>query len=511
MKILSKLISGFNHLDSRILIFLIISIYFLGFELIYNEEQYFGYAKAFMDSGWMTGSFLFTDFPGTRIIFQYITGWILRFTGFEMLAFFGRMLNFLLYALPIAALARHLRLNNILLVFWMAVIFIPQQSFFAGEWLFGGFEPKTLAYIFVLWSLVFLFREQYFICILFAAFSVCLHLLVGGWYSLYLFIFMLLNHKMNFKVILEWIIYAVILSPLIIYLYTGILSGNKTIINGVNTNEVYVFIRNPHHIGLFKNPEFFLHYHAGKILVCLIAFILSLSLYRKSLWGHLGTMNTLLIIILAQNLLFIFIAYFDRKGTLLKFYPFRGNLLAMMLFQLETLILLKEKWIPQLYKWLKKRKIRWSKRIFYEVQMILLLCLFIMTISFKLINRYSDFRSGQKYWQEINSLTKQLKLNSNTSDKFFMVCPENKYTLSIPRKAEREAFFYFQFIPTESVKIYEWYNRMQKQEMIKANPGLLSQPDFRNDVAYVVSCNVIENEHFESIFQSEHYFLYKIN
>ena len=72
-------------------------------------------------------------------------------------------------------------------------------------------------------------------------------------------------------------------------------------------------------------------------------------------------------------------------------------------------------------------------------------------------------------------------------------------------------FFYFQFIPTESVKIYEWYTRMQKQEKIKANPELLLQPDFRNEVAYVVSCNTIENEHFESIFQSEHYFLYKIN
>jgi len=52
---------------------------------------------------------------------------------------------------------------------------------------------------------------------------------------------------------------------------------------------------------------------------------------------------------------------------------------------------------------------------------------------------------------------------------------------------------------------------MQKQEKIKANPELLLQPDFRNEVAYVVSCNTIENEHFESIFQSEHYFLYKIN
>jgi hypothetical protein len=396
-------------------------------------------------------------------------------------------------------------------VFWLAVIFIPQQSFFAGEWLFGGIEPKTLAYIFVLWSLVFLLREQYFICILFAAFSTCLHLLVGGWYSLYLFIFILLKNKMNIKIILDWIVYAIILSPLIIYLYTGMLSGNETIINGVNTNEVYVFIRNPNHIGLFKSREYFLHYHAGKIFVCLIAFILSLSLYRKSFSGHLHTMNTLLIIILAQNLLFIFIAYFDRKGTFLKFYPFRGNLLAMMLFQLETLILLKEKWIPELYKWLKKRRLRWTKRIFYQVQMILLLCLCILSISFKLSNRYSDFRSEKKYWQEINSLSEHLKLNSNASDKFFMVCPENKYTVSIPRKAERDAFFYFQFIPTESIKIYEWYTHMKIQEKIRANPELLLQPDIRNECDYVVCCNSIENEHFESIFQSEHYFLYKIN
>jgi len=510
MKILSKFIAGFNRLDSRILIFIIISIFFLGFELIYNEEQYFGYAKAFMDPGWILGSFLFTDFPGTRIIFQYITGWILRFISFEQLAFFGRMLNFLLYAFPVAALARHFRLNNILLVFWLAVIFIPQQSFFAGEWIFGGFESKTIAYVFVLWSMYFFFKQHFFVSILFAGFSIYWHLLVGGWYSLYLFIFLLLRHKMNIKMVYSWFIYAIILSPLMIYLYNGVVSGSETVINGVNTGEVYAFIRNPNHLGLFKSPEYFLRYHAGKIFISLVAFILSLTLYRKSVPAHLKEMNILLIIILIQNLSFVIVAYFDRNGTILKLYPFRGSLLAMMLFQLETLLLLKEKWIPQLYRWLKIKKLKWNERTFYQAQMLFLFCLFMLTISLKLINRYDNIKLNKNIWLEINSLSWYLKQNSAPSDKFIMLCEETWFTLTIPRKSERDAYFYFRFIPTESKGIYEWYTRMKKQEQVKGQPEFLIQPDFINDVAFVVACNAIENEYFKPLFRSEHYILYKI-
>jgi hypothetical protein len=219
----------------------------------------------------------------------------------------------------------------------------------------------------------------------------------------------------------------------------------------------------------------------------------------------------LLIIILAQNLLFVIIAFFDRNGILLKYYPFRGNLIAMMVFQLETLILLKEKWIPGLYVWLKKKKIRWTRRIFYQVQMVLLLCLFLLTVSFKIADRYSNYRSGKEYWREINDLSEHLKQNSNVSDRFILLCPENQYTRAIPRKAERDAFFYFQFIPTEPAKIYTWYTHMLIQENIRANPVLLLQPDIRNEVSFIVSCSVIINEHFQPVYQSGHYYLYKID
>jgi hypothetical protein len=510
MKILSKFIAGFNRLDSRILIFIILSIFFLGFELIYNEEHYFGYAKAFMDPEWIPGSFLFTDFPGTRIVFQYITGWALRFISFEQLAFFGRMLNFLLYAFPVAALARHFRLNNILLVFWLAVIFIPQQSFFAGEWMFGGFESKTIAYVFVLWSIYFFFKNRFLVSILLAGLSIYWHLLVGGWYSIYLFIFFLLKYKMNIKMVSCWFIYAIILSPLLIYIYKGMVSGNPTIINGVNTGEVYTFIRNPSHIGLFKSREFFLRYHAGKIFISLVAFILSLTLYRKSAPAHLKEMNTLLIIILIQNLSFVIIAYFDRKGAILKFYPFRGSLLAMLFFQLETLLLLKEKWIPQFYRWLKMNKLKWYKRTFYQAQMIFLFCLFLLTISLKLINRYDNIKRNRSIWSEINSLSACLKQNSAPSDKFMMLCEETHFTLTIPRKSERDAYFYHRFIPTESKGIYEWYIRMNKQGQVKAQPEVLIQPGFIDNVAFVIACSTIENEYFKPLFRSEHYRIYKI-
>ncbi len=69
MKILSRLVTAFNRIDSRLLVFIVLSVFFLGYRLNFNEEQYFGYAKAFMDKSWLPGSFLFTDFPGHPVSF----------------------------------------------------------------------------------------------------------------------------------------------------------------------------------------------------------------------------------------------------------------------------------------------------------------------------------------------------------------------------------------------------------------------------------------------------------
>jgi len=240
---MKRFITIFNRIDPRIITFLVPCLFFLGFDLNYNEEQYFGYSKAFMDSTWMKDSFLFNDFPGTRLLFQWITGFLLRYISFEQMGFLGRLTGFLFLSAPVAALARYFKFNNVLLAFWLLVLYIPQQNFFAGGWIYGGFESKTVAYIFILWSLVFLLRNQLFLSVIFAGISVYWHILVGGWYSIYLFIFLLPRMFKTRRIITYWFITGIMLLPFGWYIYRGLLANSQAVINGVNISYVYTYIR----------------------------------------------------------------------------------------------------------------------------------------------------------------------------------------------------------------------------------------------------------------------------
>jgi hypothetical protein len=507
---MKRFLSAYNKINPGILAFLFPSLFYLGFSLIYNEEQYFGYAKAFMDSTWMKDSFVFSDFPGTRVFFQWIFGYLLHFLSFEQMAFFGRFLTFLLLAFPVAALSKFFKLNNILLSFWLVILFLPQQNFFGGEWIYGGFESKTISYVFVMWSLVFLFREKYFSSILFAGLSIYWHMLVGGWFSIYLFIFLFFRMIKSPKIFLYWCIFGIMQLPFLYYIYKGLIAGSEGVINGVNISFVYTYIRNPHHIGLFKSMDYFLSYHAGKVGLAAVALAITTFIYRKILPEYLKPVNTLLIIILCQNLFFVIIAYLDKNGVLMKTYPFRGSTLAMLLFQLETIVLVRHKLIPYILKmqiW--KRKSFDSIKV-YRYQMIGILSIVLVVSALKANERIRKYNANLMNWKYTDILSADLKANSSPEETYLLLCPENEYMLSLPRKSERDSYYYSRYIPTSNQGIYEWYNRGLIHDKLLLDPANIKYPECAINPHLLVACVELNYPFLKLISTNGPYYLYKI-
>jgi len=509
-KFISRLLFHFNRLDPVALIVVVLSIFYIGFKPYFNEEIYFGFAKAYMDPEWIPGSTLFTDFAGTRLLFQYIFGWILKFVSFENFAFFGRLFGYIILAFPFAAIARQLKINNILLVFWLTVFFVPQQNFYAGEWVFGGFETKAFAYFFVFYSIWFLFKKRFLPAVIFAVIAIYWHMLVGGWYSLYLFIYLLITMGLNRKFILYWIYGGIILLPFLVYIWLGLMSGNENIINGVNTGYLYAYVRNPHHIGILKSWDYFYHYHLGKVIMACIAFYLALTLYRKQMPARFKWMNTFLIIILAQNLLFLIVALFDKNGFVAKFYPWRGSTLAMLFFQMATIIMLRYIWMPKIYDLLKQKYNFIRSRFFYLAQMGLFLIITITILAFKVDDRIAKARINQPGWDEVNIVSEKLNEVSKTGDMFMLLGEESLYSISIPRKAARDVYYFFRCIPSQSQAIYEWYCRGQEQEKVKADPNYLVSSGLDKKISFIVSSGDLNEDFLELLYKTDNYRIYKV-
>lgn len=509
-QIFTRIFNNFNRLDPVALIVLVLSVFYIGFQPYPNEEIYFAFSKAFIDPQWIPGNTLFTDFAGTRLLFQIIVGWLMKFISFENITFFGRIAGFILLAIPLAAIVRRLKINNVILVFWLTVFMIPQQNFFGGEWVFGGFETKTIAYVFIFWSLYFLLKEKILQSVLFAAIAIYWHMLVGGWYTLYLFIFLLLQKGINRRFIISWAWAGVILLPFVIYIYLGLMQGNENEINGVNIGYLYAYVRNPHHIGLVMSWDYFLHRNAGKVLMGCIALALTVFVYRKRLPSRFSWMTDFFTIIMLQNLLFLLVALFDKNGSVAKFYPWRGSTMAMIFFQIMTILVFRYSWGSSIYNFFKNKFHQVHKKPFYLAQMGLFLLIVMISLGFKLSDRIETSKKEKPLIEEINLLSSKLKAASAPGDMFMFLGKETLINFAIPRKSERDIYYSYSCIPSQSKSIYDWYIRGIEQGKVKGNIEYLYTGGLDEKIEFIVSDTELKTASLRQVYKSENYYLYKV-
>jgi hypothetical protein len=127
-------------------------------------------------------------------LFGFDNAWvILRFVGL-----IGLSLSFVF-------LASILEISLVPSVLALLVFEKLGQTYFSGEWLFNGIEPKVFSYIFVLFGLTYTIKNKLSVAVIFLSLATYFHFLVGGFWGLAILIYIYIVHGLSRNVIRNFV------------------------------------------------------------------------------------------------------------------------------------------------------------------------------------------------------------------------------------------------------------------------------------------------------------------
>ena len=141
-----------NFFFGFIVIFILLMLIMPPAILTGNEENYLGLAWRKLSSDDLIQVSALRDGANHRFLFDYLIGFCINYIGFEWTHTLGHIVVALLYSASFVIFFKHLGLSistscTVILTFlWLG------QDILGREWLFGGIEPKTLAYPWVFFS-----------------------------------------------------------------------------------------------------------------------------------------------------------------------------------------------------------------------------------------------------------------------------------------------------------------------------------------------------------------------
>lgn len=493
------------------LIFILLALNLLTFVPQTNEEQYLLYAHQFFNPEWIPGSVMATEFPGARLLFEYIFGPIVHFVGFEATVFFGRLVTYFLLAIPLAKIFKRLNFSNLQALLLLQIFVLTKQSFYAGEWIFGGIEAKSVAYIFLFWGVLFLLREKYFRAFACTVAATYFHVLIGGWFAVSVFL-VLLFRRMPFAQIFKLgLFYGVLILPLLLYLASGIFAGEVN--TDLNLNHIYVYFRNKHHVGLFASFDFFFRRHFFNIcLAAAVVFYLWQSKKVRDFLHGKADLTMLRGLVLAMSAIgFIYVIigladnlFFDLSGGfLLKSYPFRMQGLALLFTLFIEMAFFTRS---------EKQQNIWRKIRPYFVVLILLIACTRCGVNVKNMLTYqsdADYNAVIDYLKNETPQPSTVlvlgKPGDNTDDNRH----KNKTALDLMRRTRRDNFVHYKYIPATPAKMAEWYKRLQLVRNAERDVSLTGMIAKNYDIDYVL-CPAGTELPYVLVLEAGEYWIYEV-
>jgi hypothetical protein len=386
---------------------------------------------------------------------------------------------------------------------------MAHHSFFGKEWIFGAFETKVFSYFFVFYSMVYLLEDRYFLSVLFSAFAVNFHILVGGWYSLILFLYLLISKTGVKEMFRYYLTFAALTAPIGIYLAASYLLNNPNIIDGVNISRIIVYIRNPHHLDMIRQ---FSEWGSSAQIGISFSFLfglLCLHLYSKSNDPVIRKLTLFNILLFSQQFISLLIALFDKNGVYLKFYPYRTSSLSFFIMLILFIYFLKDAKIREMLHIGRNSQTTILKP---KTGIIVFMILFIAAgLCFKMTCNFREscecISPSPKESAEL-SLYSWIKQNTPPEAIFLDLNESMREDLSFIRQTNRDSFSVFKFIPTTNKLIFDWYRRLQEKERVARNVDYL--PDLRKKypIDYVIAKSPLSHNSLHLIYHNEYFYLY---
>lgn len=313
----------------------------------WNEVDVLPLARQFVDPSWLPNDWYLNQPAGYRLLFLGMVGWLINTIGFLGTSIFGRLVCYALVATGLVGIAQCLRLRLPFLLVSIGLFVLPYrfdwgQGVIAAEWLVGGFEPKAMAYGFVLMAIACLLMRRYRQMAVLLGLATSFHVLVGGWSALVSLGWFLLKPKRRFPSL------AVSLQALGLYILTSAFAipavlrqlFSPSVEGDIPSSYIYVFWRLPHHL----NPLGWSWESWLRLMVYLVLFSLCMVRLRfqytkkpaEAIAAQFELAEWTLISLIPFGL-GLAIAPFDTTGSFLQYYPFR---LGDVMIRLTTYLLL---------------------------------------------------------------------------------------------------------------------------------------------------------------------------
>lgn len=445
---INKLKNVINNSNNTFLLLIVFCAFYLNSVVTGTEENYLALAKAYYNPGWLPNSFVFDHWLGPRYVFETFFGFLLNYFSIEAVVVFGRILAAGGMSYALSRLFKQINLTNLESLLVVLVFIGYKQNFFAREMFFLTVEPKVFAYILIFLSLTELKRGNLKNSTFFIIAATYLHVLVAGWFFIYFMAYLIWNSTRLRELIKILCLYVAGILPMALYLAPKVLSGQSEE-NGINLNWIYVYFRSSHHLAPFVDGKF--AWDLYQVAIAGICFILAIIIHFKSKNSkEVKFFNDLNLVIASFLVLFFIVAYFDRNGDILKFYPFRGNALFLFFIIIEAIYFL--------------RLTTYNPKLASAVSYLtigLLITGFTIGTGRNLKIKYMDYILIQKKekiaWDEATSFAKE----QTAKEAVFLIkgVAENvQWTFT--RKSDRDIFVSKKFVPVDKSKWYEWYQRV---------------------------------------------------
>ena len=302
-----------------------------------NEINYMDLAlKSVAPERFPTLSAIF-DESAARFVSFGLLGLMAEAFGLDGALVVGRLANTLAYAAALATLARAWRLSLVEITLGLVVFLLVSQNYFAGEWLFDGVEPKTLAYPAAIFAIAWASRGADGRALSAAALATYFHFLVGGFWAAATLLLLAIRGAPLGRVARLGAIYAGAVTPLLLILVHERLFAPAPDLSGLDLslNEIYGVFRNPHHVAPFVSVGSFRSWIPGMAGMAAVSLLLALA------WTTRGASRPLAAWLLALHgyLALCFVLAVLDRGThvLAPFIIFRPNSL-ILLFALLLLV-----------------------------------------------------------------------------------------------------------------------------------------------------------------------------
>ncbi|MBN1755676.1 hypothetical protein JW877_05620 [bacterium] len=440
-----------------------------------NEFDVVVYARHFINPDWIPGDWYLNQNIAYRHTFNLLAGGLSLVAPIWAVILMGRAFLILLFALIMNRYCREFHIPAFVIL-PLFTYFIANQSLVAGEWMIGGFEAKTLAYICFLMALLLLIKKRYNWGAFLSGLALSFHILIGLYGSFCLFIAMLTVEDTRLKNLkLSRMITSGILWLLGgtggVYAIAQYLKSTAQV-NKDLAASIYVFFRVPHHVlpSAWNNSLWIV-----ALAILLIILIRVFNVANKRNVKMLTSAALCSLFLFGIGILF----YLAGMHTYLRYYWFRlGD--VFLPFTLMILLGISFSLMHQGRLKLGHRKILKNKaKNGLKIILIVLSGIAMLYAGVSFVKDVSEVWQNRKYnfvSIDENRAEMLLWISQNTpKNAVFLVSPtmQDFYYL-----AERPMFVSLKHSPQNDGDILEWYHRLN---LLNGNNEL---PSGRNPFLY---------------------------